>query len=577
LPSLHSIGRYARTVALLRPAQVIHRVRLRGQAAVVARRPGLVEPRWTVDAGAPVGLPEVFVAIDARNPPPCGTFEDVAAGTFTHLNEQRALGADVAWDPDGASHLWLFHHHYWEWAWTLAGHPDREQARAVFARQWRSWREHATYGRLHAWAAYPASLRAWVLVNVFAPLVAGTDLESTVVDDVARHAGFLEHSLELDVGGNHVIKNLKGLVGCAVFLGDDRLRTLALDHLRTELDRQVLADGGHYELSPSYHCQVLADLIDVDGLLIAAGHRSLPELADAIGRMQTWLGAMRLPDGTLPPFNDAEPVPVERIELLEPADPPTGTLTVLADSGYVVVRRGPFHLVADVGQPGPADLPGHIHADCLSFELAVHGRRLVVDTGTSEYGSGPRRQYERSTAAHSTVEVDGHDQTEVYGAFRAGRRAHATLERADDDGTRVVVTASHDGYRHLPDRPVHRRTWTVTADAVTLTDAILGGDRRPHEVRARLHVAAPVVDHLGMVHRPAADEGQPALASVGPVEVDGWSSEGAPAAAATTWAATERAAGFGELVDAVAFECTFASFLPCTVRTRIEAAAQDFP
>ena len=50
------------------------------------------------------------------------------------------------------------------------------------------------------------------------------------------------------------------------------------------------------------------------------------------------------------------------------------------------------------------------------------------------------------------------DQTEVWGAFRAGRRARATLEHARDaDGT-VMVTASHDGYRHLPGAPVHRRT-----------------------------------------------------------------------------------------------------------------------
>ena len=44
--------------------------------------------------------------------------------------------------------------------------------------------------------------------------------------------------------------------------------------LASELDEQVLADGMHYERSPAYHCQVLADLIDMrpwlEGDLLAA-------------------------------------------------------------------------------------------------------------------------------------------------------------------------------------------------------------------------------------------------------------------------------------------------------------------
>ena len=37
------------------------------------------------------------------------------------------------------------------------------------------------------------------------------------------HAGFLRRNLETDVGGNHLIKNLKALAGLAVFFGDDAL------------------------------------------------------------------------------------------------------------------------------------------------------------------------------------------------------------------------------------------------------------------------------------------------------------------------------------------------------------------
>ena len=131
-------------------------------------------------------------------------------------------------------------------------------------------------------------------------------------------------------------------------------------------------------------------------------------------------------------------------------------------SGYVVARPGPdLHIVFDVGDPGPDTLPAHSHADCLSLVVGTPAGWVVVDTGTSEYGAGERRQFERSTAAHSTVEVDGTNQTEVWGAFRAGRRARATLLSALDDGQCITLLAEHDGYRKLDGQPIHRRHLTL--------------------------------------------------------------------------------------------------------------------
>jgi uncharacterized heparinase superfamily protein len=161
---------------------------------------------------------------------------------------------------------------------------------------------------------------------------------------------------------------------------------------------------------------------------------------------------------------------------------------VLQPSGYVVVQPDErLHLVADIGLPCPRELPAHAHADCLTFELSVGEQRIVVDTGTSTYAAGSRRQHERSTAAHNTVEIDGADQTEVWGAFRAARRATPRLERADDDGETIEVTASHDGYERLPGRPRHRRTWRVRGATVEVIDEILGDGC--HVLASRLHLA----------------------------------------------------------------------------------------
>lgn len=486
-------GRYLRTIRNLRAEQVVHRVRLRARQAALRRWPGPFERRWHHAGGEP-SWPDGFQALDERVPPYAASIEDLEQGRLTFLNEPRDLGRPVAWDPADASQLWLYHQHYWEWAWTLLGEPDRGRAQALFGRQVRGWIDAVPFGRWNAWAPYPASVRAWVFVNVAFRLVRGTAVEERFHELLRLHAGFVEHNLELDVGGNHLLKNLKALVGLGVFFADGRLVDKAVTHLNRELSIQVLADGGHFELSPSYHCQVLGDLLDISSLMEAAGHSSVPGLADAISRMQRWLGAMVMPDGDVPLFNDGERVGRARIQSLAPEPPSDGPLTVLAESGYVVARPGTrIHLVADVGAPCPPDLPAHAHADCLTFELAVDGRRVVVDPGTSVYGSGAQRQWERSTPAHNTVTVDGVDQTEVWGSFRAGRLARATLDSARVVGEMVDIRAHHTGYGHLSGTPVHRRHWRIDPEQIEITDRVDGAEE--HAVGCRVLLdAGQVVD-----------------------------------------------------------------------------------
>ena len=52
----------------------------------------------------------------------------------------------------------------------------------------------------------------------------------------------------------------------------------SLRRLARQVGEQVLADGGHFERAPAYHCQVLADLIDVAGLLRASGREPPAEI-----------------------------------------------------------------------------------------------------------------------------------------------------------------------------------------------------------------------------------------------------------------------------------------------------------
>jgi len=324
--------------------------------------------------------------------------------------------------------------------------------------------------------------------------VAGSDLEPEFARELAVHTGFLRRHLESDVGGNHLIKDLKALAGLAVFFADSRLLRQALRRLVRQLAVQVLPDGGHYERAPAYHCQVLADLIDVAELVRFTGTAPAPEITASIRRMRRWLGAVVSPAGAVPLLNDGYPVPAGLLGALEPDPPAARALLTLPDTGLIRAAVGGWHLLSDVGAACPGQLPAHAHADTFGCEVHVDGTALLVDTGTSTYAQGPVRQYERSTAAHNTVEVDGADSTEVWSSFRAGRRARVMGITASAAADVVTFEAVHDGFRRLHGRPAHRRRWSLRPAGLQVDDLVTGRGR--HAVTIRWHLAPGSVVRL---------------------------------------------------------------------------------
>jgi uncharacterized heparinase superfamily protein len=491
------LARLGRTVVQLQPGQIGHRIRLRGLRAALHWLPPA--RRWLLsgpDPGTGPGWPAGFSPLDARVWRGWPGVATLRRGEISLLGQARPLaarkrhGADWAaadWNQLDAPLLWRFHLYYWDWAWALATDRKRAEARRVFAALWRSWHTAVTPGVGAAWRPYPAALRAWSFCGVYQALVEGSEIDAPFRAELAAHAGYLRRHLEADVGGNHLLKDLKALAGLAVFFADDQLLEWALERLTGQLAVQVLPDGGHYERAPAYHCQVLADLVDVAALLKAAGRELPGELPAAIGAMRRWLGTVLSPAGEVPLLNDGFPVSPELVAGLRPSAPPETPLAELPDTGLVRATAGGWQLLADVGAPCPDELPAHAHADTLTCLAWVDKEPLLVDTGTSTYAAGAARAFERSTAAHNTAEIDHADSTEVWGAFRAARRARVYGTRAGiEDGT-VTIEAAHDGYRRLRGRPQHRRRWVLTGQLLQIDDEVTG--RGHHTVSLRWHLA----------------------------------------------------------------------------------------
>jgi uncharacterized heparinase superfamily protein len=407
----------------------------------------------------------------------------IGARTFRFLGTQRELADPGGWNHPGWPKLWLYNLHYFD---------DLVADEAASRRVWHEelidrWIVDNPPAGGNGWEPYPTSLR-WVNWTKWALM--GNGLSERARESLAVQARWLSKRLEVHLLGNHLWANAKALLFAGVFFEGREAqawRRRGLGLLRRELHEQLLADGGHFERSPMYHAIVLEDVLDLiqlsqrfPGLLPAA---DVAAWRNAAGPMLRWLRVMSHPDGELAFFNDAAFGIAPNVDLLEhyaralgldDKIEPLSTLEVLPDSGYARLEVGPAVLLVDIGAVGPDYLPGHAHADTLSCELSLHGRRILVNGGTSTYDSVAERVRQRGTAAHNTVAVDGEDSSEVWSSFRVARRARTFDVRWGQDGASVWVEASHDGYRRLAGDVVHTRRWDLYPGGLDVVDRLEG-------------------------------------------------------------------------------------------------------
>jgi len=488
---MHAVSLYWHTIRYLRPVQIGARLWRK------ISRPSFVPP-----PALTVRMQNGPWMVPARRLP--SMLGDM---TFSFLNETRSIETADWAGADAPSLLWRYNLHYFDDLNALDASSRRTWHRTAMRR----WLAENPPGTAPAWDPYPTSLR---IVNWIKAALSGFPFDNAAVESLAMQAGVLSQSLEYHLLGNHLFANAKALVFAGLFFeGDaaDRWLDKGMSILARQIPEQILADGGHFERSPMYHALALEDMLDLINLtkvfsdeIDLPWRREINAWRSRASRMYRWLSVMSHPDGEFSLFNDAafgiasSRTELERyaIALLDdvavirshsPANADV-TLTELSPSGYLRADCSNAALFLDVAPIGPDYLPGHAHADTLSFELSVFGHRVLVNTGTSVYGTGLERQRQRGTAAHNTVIVDGADSSEVWGGFRVARRARPfglTLVR---DEHSVTISCSHDGYRRLKGSPVHRRTWRLRAEGLRVEDRI-AGHCRSAEARFHFHPA----------------------------------------------------------------------------------------
>ena len=426
------------TARYLKPVQVTNRF-LRRYARVrpyKGRAPGISKAKQLWETQAPVA-PSLVVD-----------------GLANFLNESGPL---FDWENPNKNKLWLYNLHYFDDL-VAAGAAHRAGVHREFIERW--LQDNPPMAGT-GWEPYPLSLR---IVNWVKWLAVGNPPVAGMTANLVQQAHALSQQVEYHLLGNHILANAKALVFAGTYFEDkaaERWLRLGLQLLEAHLAEQVLKDGGHFERSPMYHSIILVDVLDLiqlgqlyPGSAIA---RRASQLRAIAGSMADWLEGMLHPNGQIPFFNDAAmgiaPAPLSILAYAHNL----GVIRHIADgamqhydaSGYVAIRQHGQVALLDVAPVGPDYIPGHAHADTLSFEWSLGSQPVLVNSGTSEYGLGEERERQRGTAVHNTVVVNGENSSEVWSGFRVARRARPFDINLGRAGSCSIVRASHDGYQRL--------------------------------------------------------------------------------------------------------------------------------
>lgn len=382
------------------------------------------------------------------------------------------------------------------------------------------------------WVWAVRTLEAWRSIDA--------DLRQRISSSLQTHARHIALNLEGSpyLRSNHFLADILGLLILGWALPADQAARGWFDtahrHFEREIRTQVLPDGVGFEASTSYHGLSLEMFLlalhvgELGGRPFSHAYRSRLE------KMLSFSAAIRQPCGRIPLFGDGDsgrilPAGFDRPPNLDPvlwlgaaalpgtrhldsppneevawtfglpawsevirsvraAEPPTA----FRDGGFYVLKGGGVHAVVRCGGVGQNGNGGHSHNDQLSYVFA-DTRPLVVDSGTYAYSFDPdSRNRFRSTAAHNGVMIDSTEINPIRSddLFSLPARARIRVEGWEDGPAFARLVATHDGYRRLSGRPLHRRTFVLekATGRLNITDEITGSG--VHEAVGRVHLAA---------------------------------------------------------------------------------------
>lgn len=311
--------------------------------------------------------------------------------------------------------------------------------------------------------------------------------------------------------------------------GSEQWCSLAEDRLGETARIQVMADGIHWEQSPTYHHEVMCCYLDCLYFVEQHGIKLDEEFPSKVHEMAMASLYWANPSHRQPMFGDSDDNDVRSLltyaaalfknetlrfganqqmdydsawllgmeairsyESLNPVEPSEMSHAFI-HSGHYVMRSGwseqDLYMYFHCGPQGG----GHGHADMLHIDLHAYGKEFLTDLGRYNYSDHtPVRQALKESAAHNTTTVDDIGFTEIADTWMFHRIASPLGCKWISRPAYDYVEGSHDGYLHLDDPVlVNRRIIFIKPHYWLLVDRFQS--KGEHQFKQHFHFGSGVI------------------------------------------------------------------------------------
>lgn len=407
--------------------------------------------------GAPNAHHLLIIPQDLRTADPSFASE-LYDGYFGLAGTVALTGSESPFTVVPPSPLWQKELYSFGWLNNLhAAHDEiaREKARALMS----EWIAHAAKAPAIAWDVNIVARRVISFLSHAGFLLEGASAQfyDAMMLQLSRELHYLTVN-NSDPGAT--APRLRALI--ALLLGGLCIAeaqgyvTTYMPTFTAELDKQILADGGHISRNPAILVDLLLDMLPLKQCFLARAYETPEDLNDAIDRMMGMIRFLRLGDGSLARFNGMGATRSDlTAAVLAHSDEDDMPTQFAPESGYCRMHRGKVVLVADCGAPPPLGASINAHAGFLGFEMTSDIEPVIVNCGAARDEESDWGMACRATAAHSTLTISDISASKLvkrrlrYPARDVHVLSGPKVVRGEvkEDKGDLLMRGMHDGYR----------------------------------------------------------------------------------------------------------------------------------
>lgn len=406
---------------------------------------------------------------------------------FTFLNIKKKIFIEKNWNPKGIDKLWLYNLHYFDYLISKECLNNKNISIEII----NNWIKSNRPFKGNGWEPYTISIRLVNWIKFF--LIIDEKPSDLIIDSLNKQFSFLSKNLEFHILGNHLLANIKAMIFFIFYFdtsSQKKKNKKLISLLNEQINTQILKDGYHYELSPSYHSLIIEDLLDIINL----GKIYSFDFKINISLILKMINALKLtthPDGDLVNFNDTQhkekytykslesyfsKIYPNKINLIK-----KNKISSLINSGIYRYQNKYFDIICFFGSIKSHHQPGHSHACTLSFELSSRSKTIFRNLGTSTYNNSPQRFKDRSSESYNMLQVGKINSNEVWDSFRVGRRAKVSNLNTKQNKDYFMIEASHDGFKQ--ENIIHTRRIEISDKKFEVFDKLIGFTTKQISIR----------------------------------------------------------------------------------------------